>query len=53
MLGLQEEEMCNAMRVSLQGTLPETVPIEQVIKKAPEIQGRVHSRANSKVTTGL
>ena len=53
MLGLQEEEMCNAMPVSFQGTLPETVPIDQVIKKAPETQGWVWSQANSKVTTGL
>ena len=53
MLGLQEEEMCNAMRVSLQGTLPETVPIDQVFKKAPETQGQVCSQVNSKETTGL
>ena len=53
MLGLQEEETYNAIRVSLQGTLQETVPIDQVIKKAPETQGQVWSQANSKVTTGL
>ena len=49
----QEEELYNATPASLVDTLPETVPIEQVIKKAPGKQGHVWSQANSKVTTGL
>ena len=36
---LVEEEMYNAMPVSLEDTLLETVPIEQVIKRAPGTQG--------------
>ena len=44
MLVLQEEEIYNAMLASLQGTLPETVSIEQVFKKAPERQVRCSHR---------
>ena len=34
------EEMCSATPVSLEDTLPETVPIEQEIRKAPGTQGQ-------------
>ena len=38
---LAEERMCNAMHASLEDTLPEIVPIKQVIKKAQGTQDQV------------
>ena len=48
MQAFQEKEMYNAMPVSFEDSLPETVPIEQVIKKATGTQGRYRYRPTAR-----